>query len=166
MEYKNIKELLKKYWDGETDLQEESTLKTYFTGADVHPSLEQYQALFTYYKTAGEDKALDSIDAAVLAHIQDKAVPKQAKVRSLSRVLSIAAAVLILFGAVSVFWNTQGVNPPGAKITAYVDESDDAVAAYHELKLALAKVSNKLDTGKKQALKGLVKTKTISILKK
>ncbi len=164
MEYNNIKELLKKYWAGETDLQEESTLKTYFTGADVHPSLKQYRALFTYFKTAGEDKALDSIDAAVMDHIQDKAVPKPSKVRSLPRMLQIAAAVLILMGAISVFWNSNESN--GNKPPLASNESEEALKAYQEVKLALAMVSNKLDSGKKQALKGLSKTKTISILKK
>jgi len=167
MEYKNIKELMEKYWDGETDLQEESTLKTYFNGVDVHPSLEQYRALFSYFTTAREDKTLDRIDTAVLEHIQGKAVKPEAKVRSLSRVLSIAAAVLVLASAVFVFWNspTSG-GELSSKTIIYDDDPDKAFEALMEVKSALALVSNKVDNGKQEALKGLVKTKTISILKR
>lgn len=164
MEYNNIKDLIEKYWAGETDLQEESTLKKYFTGADVHPTLEQYRALFIYFEKSREDKSLDSIDSAVLEHIQGKAAPKEAKVRSLSRAWRVAAAVLVLLGAVAVFWQTTN-GSGGATEISYVDEDDDPVKAYAELKVALALVSNKLDNGKRQAIKGLAKTKTISIMK-
>ena len=168
MEYKNIKELMEKYWAGETDLQEESTLKTYFAGADVHPSLEQFRALFSYYNTAREDKSLDSIDTAVLEHIQVKAAPKEAKIKSLSRVLSIAAAILVLIGTVTVFWNTDIIDPnKGATIITFdPNDSGEAKLALAEVKAALALVSNKVNEGKQEAIKGISKTKAIPTLKR
>ena len=166
MEYKNIKELMEKYWDGETDLQEESTLKTYFAGADVHPSLEQFRALFSYYKVSREDNFLDSIDTAVLEHIQGKAVPKEAKVRSLTRVLSIAAAILVLIGTVTVFWNTDTTGPNKGAKTITFNEPDEAKLALAEVKAALALVSNKVNEGKREAIKGISKTKAIPTLKR
>jgi len=169
MEYKNIKELMEKYWDGETDLQEESTLKTYFAGADVHPSLEQFRALFSYYDVARKDKSLDSIDTAVLEHIRGKAAPKEAKVRSLTRVLSIAAAILVLIGTLTVFWNTDtGRSANGGAIVQNFNENnpEDAKLALAEVKAALALVSNKVNKGKLEAIKGLSKTKAIPTLKR
>ncbi len=172
MEYKNIKELMKKYWDGETNLQEESTLKTYFAGADVHPTLEQYKSLFTYYSIAREDKSLDSIDTAVLEYIQGKAVQKEAKVRSLPRLLRVAAAVMVLCASMFVFWNiTSGTNSysnSNSNVTIYDGKDEDpeeAKKAMKELKAALALVSNKLEDGKRQALIGISRTKTIPTLK-
>jgi hypothetical protein len=168
MEYKNIKELMEKYWTGETDLQEESTLKTYFAGADVHPSLEQFRALFTYYETSRQDKSLDNIDTAVLEHIQGKAAPKEAKVKSLTRVLSIAAAILVLVGTVTVFWNTNTASTETGAQTITFDSNDpeEAKLALAEVKAALALVSNKVNEGKQEAIKGLYKTKAIPTLKR
>ncbi len=168
MEYNNIKDLIEKYWAGETDLQEESTLKTYFSSADVHPSLTQYKPLFSYFQEAKEEVHLDSIEAAVMERIQHKAVPTTAKVISLERILKVAAAVLVLMGATYFVYdnmgNSGGEMADSERIAIY-DEESEKLKAYLELKAALALVSNKIDDGKQQAIKGLSRTKTISILK-
>jgi hypothetical protein len=163
MEYKNIKDLIEKYWAGETDLQEESTLKTYFSSADVHPSLTQYKPLFSYFQEAKEEVHLDSIEAAVMEQIQHKAVPTEAKVISIGRILKVAAAVLVLMGATTFFYK-QIMTNESERIVVY-DEESEKLEAYLELKAALALVSNKIDNGKQQAIKGLSRTKTISIIK-
>ena len=164
MEYNNIKDLIEKYWAGETDLQEESTLKTYFSSADVHPSLTQYKPLFSYFQEAKEEVHLDSIEAAVMEQIQHKAVPTPAKVISLGRILKVAAAVLVLMGATTFFYN-QIVKNNAERVVIYDDDESEKLEAYLELKAALALVSNKIDDGKQQAIKGLSRTKAISILK-
>ncbi len=175
MEYNNIKDILGKYWAGETDLQEESTLKNYFSSADVHPSLTQYKPLFSYFQEAKEEVHLDSIEAAVMEQIQHKAVPTQAKVISLGRILKVAAAVLVLMGATYFVYDNMGTggsevaetnslpSPIEDRIKNY--QADEAKEAYLELKAALALVSNKIDNGKQQAIKGISRTKSISIMK-
>ena len=45
MELNKIKHLLDKYEAGETSLQEEGVLRTYFTQEVIHPELESYQIL-------------------------------------------------------------------------------------------------------------------------
>ena len=55
MELARIEVLLEKYLEGETSLQEESTLKDYFTSEEVHPSLEQYIPLFSYFSFSSEE---------------------------------------------------------------------------------------------------------------
>lgn len=50
-----IEVLLEKYFDGETSLQEEQELKTYFMSKDVAQHLKIYQPLFGYYTKAKED---------------------------------------------------------------------------------------------------------------
>ena len=49
MELARIHKLIEKYLEGESSLQEESTLKEYFTSDEVHPSLSQYSPLFHYF---------------------------------------------------------------------------------------------------------------------
>jgi len=167
MEYNNIKDLVEKYWAGETDLQEESSLKSYFSSADVHPSLTQYKPLFSYFQEAKEEVHLDSIEAAVMEQIQHKAVPKEAKVIFLRRIMKVAAAVIVLVGATMFVYN-QMVDNNISKLsenTTILDTEDESLAAYLELKAALALVSNKIDDGKKEAIKGLSRTKSIPTLK-
>lgn len=168
MEYNNIKDLLEKYWAGETDLQEESTLKHYFSSADVHPSLTQYKPLFSYFQEAKEEVHLDSIEAAVMEQIQHKAVPTQAKVISLGRILKVAAAVLVLMGATYFVYDnmgTGGSEMADSQRVKILDEENESLEAYLELKAALALVSNKIDDGKQEAIKSISRTKSISIMK-
>ena len=160
--------MIEKYWAGETDLQEESTLKTYFSSADVHPSLTQYKPLFSYFQEAKKEVHLDSIEAAVMEQIQHKAVPTKAKVISLGRILKVAAAALILLGATTVFYNQMvhsGAGEVSSNTKIYDNNPEESLEAYLELKAALALVSNKIDDGKKEAMKGLSRTKSISIIK-
>ena len=48
MDYKVMEQLLDKYFDGETSLQEESRLREYFRRADVPEALQPYQPLFRH----------------------------------------------------------------------------------------------------------------------
>ena len=48
MDYKYIEQLLERYWQCETSLQEESILRSFFSQEEVPAELQQYKALFTY----------------------------------------------------------------------------------------------------------------------
>ncbi|CAM1343614.1 hypothetical protein [Tenacibaculum amylolyticum] len=50
MELANIEKLLEKYLEAETSLQEEQTLRMYFTSGNVASHLEEYAMLFGYFK--------------------------------------------------------------------------------------------------------------------
>ena len=55
MELVNIEKLLDKYFEGETSLQEEKTLKKYFAKPNVPEHLMQYQAMFAYFAQNKEE---------------------------------------------------------------------------------------------------------------
>ena len=48
MELTNIEKLLVKYENAETTLEEENSLRTYFSSNKVAPHLKEYQLIFNY----------------------------------------------------------------------------------------------------------------------
>jgi len=86
MELANIEKLIKKYLNAETSLQEETTLKNYFTEGNVAPHLQEYKSMFNYFATAKDETYTQTI----------KLEPKQSKRRNL-KWISVAASVVLLF---------------------------------------------------------------------
>ena len=83
MELANIEKLVQKYLEAETSLQEESTLRDYFTSGNVAPHLEQYSILFSYFKASKDETYTKTI----------KLEPRKKNFKW----LSVAASVALLF---------------------------------------------------------------------
>ena len=86
MELANIEKLVEKYENAETSLQEETTLKNYFTGGNVAPHLQEYKYMFNYFATVKDETYTKTIQLE----------PKKSKKRNL-KWLSVAASVVLLF---------------------------------------------------------------------
>lgn len=93
MELANIEKLVEKYLNAETSLQEETTLKNYFTGGNVAPHLQEYEYMFNYFATTKDETFTKTIQLE----------PKKSKQRNF-KWLSVAASVMLLF---SVFIGKQ-----------------------------------------------------------
>ena len=93
MELANIEKLLEKYLNAETTLQEETTLKNYFTEGSVAPHLQEYAYMFNYFATVKDETYTKTIELE----------PKKSK-RINFKWLSVAASVMLLF---SVFLGKQ-----------------------------------------------------------
>ncbi|WP_439129448.1 hypothetical protein [Polaribacter sp.] len=93
MELANIEELVEKYLEATTTLQEEATLKQYFTEGNVAPHLQEYAYLFNYFTIAKDEKFTKTI----------KLEPKKSKKKNL-KWLSVAASIALL---ISVFVGQQ-----------------------------------------------------------
>ncbi len=93
MELANIEKLVEKYLNAETTLQEETTLRNYFTEGNVAPHLQEYAYMFNYFATAKDETYTKTIQLE----------PKKSKRRNL-KWLSVAASVVLLF---SVFIGKQ-----------------------------------------------------------
>ena len=70
MELANIEKLVEKYLNAETTLQEETTLKNYFTEGSVAPHLQEYAYMFNYFATVKDETYTKTI----------KLEPKKSKV--------------------------------------------------------------------------------------
>lgn len=61
MNYREVREVLKKYWDGESSLEEEQQLKEFFSAPaeDLPEDLKSDAALFQFYEKEGSQSAED-----------------------------------------------------------------------------------------------------------
>jgi len=86
MELAKIEELVEKYLNAETTLQEETILKNYFTGDFVAPHLQEYTAMFTYFANTKSETFTKTIQLE----------PKKSKKINF-KWLSVAASVMLMF---------------------------------------------------------------------
>lgn len=118
MDYKYIEQLLERYWQCETTLQEEAILRTFFSQDDVPAELEQYKALFAAQQH--EEILGDDFDARILAMVGQEAEPKAKVVTITSRLMplfraaAVVAIILTLGNAAQAPWDRGWDDPKDA----------------------------------------------------
>ncbi len=143
MELTTIRELVDKYWNGETSLEEEAQLQRYFQEEEAPADLKKEAALFRYYQSNTRFRTLDErFDEQLTQRIEQK----QAKQRWLAYqpLLRIAAAVVLVILA-AVLFRTEWIgetNPVAAE-----DTYEDPRLAYEQTKEALLLVSSLMNEG-------------------
>ncbi|KOS06098.1 hypothetical protein AM493_08645 [Flavobacterium akiainvivens] len=130
MELREIETLLDKYFDAETTIAEENTLKAYFAAGNIAPHLAQYAPMFGYFAAQQEQ------------HF-DKPLPLKTKV-NYTKWLSVAASLVLLCGMLAWFINT---NPPQQQ--QELGTYDDPEVAFRETQKALGLLSSKVNMGVK-----------------
>ena len=96
MDYKYINQLLERYWAGETSLEEEQILRSFFSQPNVPEELKQYRCLFIYEQTEPATDVLgDDFDEQLMSIIER---PRPVK----ARVLTIGQRFAPLFKAAAV----------------------------------------------------------------
>ena len=84
MDYKYIEQLLERYWNCETSVEEEQILRIFFQQKELPAHLRRYRSLFTYQEEAAGMKLGDDFDKRVLAEIE-RPVVKARKLTLYSR---------------------------------------------------------------------------------
>jgi len=123
----NIEQLLAKYNNAETTLQEEAQLRAYFTSDNVAPHLEHYKSLFVYFANTKADTFT-------------KDVPLNTKKKTrLYQWISIAAVAVLMLGVmIPQIWNNDVVKP---------EYSKEDIELYNKTKKALAFMSSNFNEG-------------------
>ncbi len=154
MDYNKINQLVEKYFAGETSLQEEHQLQTYFRQLTVHESLRPYQPLFQLFSQEQECKLDATFEARLLEqlkvteHSRGRVIPMRTWIMR-------AAAVLIL--AIGAWWlitqpQSQPEHQPVAQAIDWSKyEPETPEEAYRVLKASLNKASTKLNGGASKA---------------
>ena len=118
MELVNIEKLLEKYLDAETSIAEENKLKTYFSGDDVAPHLEEYREMFGYFSASKNEQFTKTI---------------QLKSKKLNwKWLSVAASIVLLAIVYTGYEKNQ---------------QEKAEKIYHETQFAFNMLSANLNKG-------------------
>lgn len=106
MDYKYIEQLLERYWECETSLQEESILRSFFTQDDVPSHLKPYQALFLAEGEMSNEHLSDDFDQRIMELVDDEAgnqkvvkakvIKMEYRIRPFFKAAAVVAIVLTL----------------------------------------------------------------------
>ena len=162
MTFNNINELIEKYFNGETSLEEENILRGYFNGSNVDPRLLSYGPLFQFFE---KEKSIVFADAKMPKYEDTKPIsPSKFSILRGGFMWKIAATLAFLVvGSVAIFKVFESKLPQivehrGAKMII-LDGDDDPEVAYEKVKEALSLVSKKMKKGTDETTDGLMKLK-------
>ena len=129
MDYKYIEQLLERYWEGETTLQEEAILRAFFSQDDVPANLIKYKSLFDC--GLQEETLSDDFDARILEQIgsdepKGKIVTLASRLKPLFKAAAIVAILLTIGNAAQAPWN-YGWDDPQDEYAKYRQQQVDTV---------------------------------------
>lgn len=103
MDYKYIHQLLDRYWNGQTSLEEEQILHSFFSQLCLPEEFEKYRSLFIYEQSQPLTERLDDdFDERIMSIVEESHTAKSNKVRiserfaPLFRAAAMVAIVLTL----------------------------------------------------------------------
>lgn len=159
MDSKIIEQLIEKYFEGETSLEEELTLKSYFGSGEVADSLKMYRPLFQYFQSEQATRLSADFEEKLKSRIESSGQETVIRRLTFTKIWKIAAAVVLLTGTVFLVYHLNpNLQPQTETAINWEDfEPKDPQEAYEKTLAALALVSDKMNKGKYQTQKGLLK---------
>jgi hypothetical protein len=156
----NIKQLLDKYWAGETSLTEESQLSSYFTSGKVDEEFKAYAPLFAFF--AEERNLTIDIEDDIIAKIE--AAKPEAKIISFNwrRAIAVAASLLLVISLGILTYRNQ--EHKKQVDLAQLDTFESPEQALEQTKAALQFLSTKMNKATDKAAKTISKTKSLDII--
>lgn len=130
MESVKIKQLLEAYFEGTTSLDDEKTLRHYFTSEKIDDALVQYRPIFVGLKAARAERSSKTLT-----------FPKQASPKTPKTWWFGAAAMFVAAFGVGSFYFSQ---------PNYTQEEKEALAAFEKSKQAMRLLSENLNKGTEQ----------------
>jgi hypothetical protein len=152
MDYKYINQLLERYWNCETSLEEEKILRAFFSQADIPADLERYRSLFIYEQEEQHTVLGSDFDERMMSLIDEPVTVKARTVTLTQRLMPLfkaAAMVAIIL--------TLG-NAMQKPFQKGYPEAVDTPAAKPGMSVALGGDSTKVDTLQQSNLQQLPTT--------
>jgi hypothetical protein len=149
MDSNRINELLDRYWNCETTLEEEQQLREYFKGGEIREEWKETAVLFRYFEENKKKSLNDvSFDGGVMEKVRVPAGQGR-MVRLFYNSMRIAAGLAVVIVA-TWFVRTEVRKSTPQEI---VDTYDDPKLAFEETKKALMMISKSFGTAEEQAKK-------------
>lgn len=134
MDYKYIEQLLEKYWNCETSVEEEQILRSFFRQKELPEHLLRYKSLFAYQKAEKDIKLGDDFDSRILAEIE-RPVVKAKRLTLHTRFMPLfkaAAVMALLFSIGGVVKHSMVGNKAGVVYVydQFENDTHDPQVAY------------------------------------
>ena len=105
MDYKYIEQLIDRYFEGETTLEEEQILRKFFAQEELPEHLQQWKPLFRAEQEIAVAHLDESFDERILAltgeyHVKAQPIPLRVRLRPLYRVAAFLAFAIVIGTAV------------------------------------------------------------------
>jgi len=158
MNQHHIRILLEKYFEGETNLQEEAQLAQYFQQENIAEDLVQYKPLFQFYDQQKNITPSEEFDQKIQQKTSPIAIrekrPRMVRMyRVMARVAAVVALSFLAYQAYEYYVLPEQKNPN----YIVLDEEAEAEEAYEQIKAALMLVSSKMNEGTEKTTAGLIK---------
>lgn len=168
MDCKYIEQLLERYWQCETSLEEESELRLFFSSEEVPAHLLRYKDLFVYQQIQQEVGLSEDFDARVLAQVEVPVV-KARRLTPVGRFMPLfkaAAVIAIMLSLGNVAQHTFFADEAlDYNYDAYTDTYDDPEVAYKQVSSALIMLSEGIKKSQDQLIADSVSaTKAVEMM--
>lgn len=170
-----INQILEKYWAGDSTLQEEQEIKTYFASGDIsdeHRAIAPMFGLFSLQQDDTYNKDLTSVLETDLSGspVSDTVAPTNgvAQVFQLRKYIMAAAAVFAIVMTAVIVMNqdekSSDIGPKMASNVIILDGTDDSEEALRVTKEALAFLSGKLKKNGEKVNSGIQNLDKINVV--
>ncbi|MFZ5971337.1 MAG: hypothetical protein ACOYXA_07070 [Bacteroidota bacterium] len=146
MDSKQLEQLLEKYWNCETTLEEELNLRAYFQRNDVPDNLRETAALFRYFENEKSKALNESFNKVVTKKIKKRQGGKLVSMVSWVQMARVAAGIAVVVAA--GYFIRQEVRKQYPE-----DTYSDPKLAFEETKKALMMISKSFGKAKQEASK-------------
>ena len=156
MNYQYIEQLLDRYWNCETTLEEEQILRSFFSQADVPLRLKHYAAFFAYEATQKEEKLGEDFDRRILAMTEEehaveaKTIKFSTRIAPFFKAAAVVAVVLTIGNIAERALQNNSVSDTTVGITDTYTKKEDITAKIKIIDHTRSEAMAKTDSLKSQ----------------
>jgi len=154
-----IKQLLDKYWAGESTLEDEKNLAAYFHAGQVDEAFKAFQPLFDYFDQ--ERQVTIDLEDQIMDRILHPRSEAKIVRPTWKRALAVAASLILLVTAGIGTYRYQHSQKDQLAIRDTFESPEEAL---EQTKAALLYLSNRMNRVADQTTKSLEKTENLDIL--
>ena len=147
MDSKNLEQLLEKYWNCETTLEEEQQLRAFFQNGTIPDAMKDTATLFRFFEAEKNKTLQENFEKTVTKELRQRQGGKIISMVSFANIARIAAGVLVV--VVATYFIRQEVRKSYPQ--ELQDTYSDPKMALEETKKALLMISNSFNKAQRDA---------------